>query len=85
MTRFARFYSSSLFITWVTKYALNQPQLSFLMIRYDEQAMVDLAMASSNHSVTSAIVDKNYSAIPLCHYKQAALAFDDCYKGITAW
>ena len=84
MSGFARFYSSSLFTTWATKHALNQPQLPFIMIRYGEQAMVALAMAACNHSVTSAIDDKNYSAIPLRHYKQAVLAFDDCYKGVTA-
>ena len=84
MTRFARFYSSSLFTTWATKHALNQPQLPFLMIRCGEQAMVSLAMAACNHSVTSVIDDKNYSAIPLRHYKQVALAFGDYYKGMTA-
>ena len=53
------------------------------MIRYDKQAMVALTLAACNHSVTSAIGDKNYSAIPMRHYKQAILAFDDCYKAIS--
>ena len=84
MSRFTRFYSSSLFTTWATKHAQNQPQLPFIMIRYGEQAMVALALAACNHSVTSAIDDKNYSAIPMRHYKQAVLAFDDYYKAISA-
>ena len=82
MSRFARFYSPPIFTTWAKKHVLKQPQLPFLMIRYGEQAMVALAMAASNHSVTSAIDYGTNSTILLRHYKQAALAFKDCYKGI---
>ena len=50
------------------------------MIRYGKQTMVSLARAASNHAVMSMINAGTYDKIPLRHYKQAVIAFDNCYN-----
>ena len=46
--------------------------------------MVSLAKAASNHAVTSMIIAGIYDQIPLCHYKQAVMAFNNCYNLVSS-
>ena len=80
MLGFASFFSSVPFTNWATFHAADQPQLPFLMIRYAEQSMCNLAKASTHHGVTSKIEAKAYDKVPTQHYRQAVLALKDCHE-----
>ena len=54
------------------------------MIRYGKQAIVSLARAVSTHVVTSMIGDGTYDKISMRHYKQAVMAFNNCYHLVSS-